>query len=385
MAVYNKSIMNISSLPIVETILLGLLVFSWIIQLSFYIVRVIPLAFYKRKESDLQKQPPTSVIICAKNEAKNLKEFLPTILTQKYEDFEVIVVNDCSEDETELVLAELKLKFPHLYYTNIPLDRKFSHGKKLAISLGIKAAKHEHMVFTDADCKVESDLWLQQIMNGFSNPSKDIVLGFGGYEKRRGFTNLLVRYDTFFAAIQYLGYALSGKPYMGVGRNLAYKKTLFNKNKGLQSHIHIASGDDDLFISETADKKNTAVVIHPKAHTLSIPPLTLRKWKDQKSRHLTTATHHKKSIQFSLLLEISSRLILLSVAIYLILINTFVIITTLAIVSKFTIQLFLWRKIAKQLEQGKLYWSVLIFDWLHPVMLLWAFLANTRRNKKRWK
>lgn len=377
--------MNLLALPLVETVLLGILIFSWIIQLLFYLIRVTPLAFYNKKEGDYQKYPPASIIICAKNEASNLREFLPSILNQKYADFEVIVVNDCSEDETELVLAELKLEFPHLYYTNIPLDRKFSHGKKLAISLGIKAAKHEHMVFTDADCKAESDLWLQKIMSGFSNPTKEIVLGFGGYEKRKGFTNLLVRFDTFFAAIQYLGYALSGKPYMGVGRNLAYKKGLFNKNNGLQSHMHIASGDDDLFISETANKKNTTVVIHPKAHTLSVPPLTLRKWKDQKSRHLTTATHHKKSIQFSLLIEVSSRLILLFVGIYLILINTFAIIAALAIVSKFTIQLILFRKTAKQLEQGKLYWSVLIFDWLHPIMLSWAYLANTRRNKKRWK
>jgi len=377
--------MNLHALPIIETSLLGLLILSWIIQNLFYITRVAPLAFFKKNEGALKEHPPVSVIICAKNEANNLRKFLPSILNQKYKDFEVVVVNDCSEDETELVLAELKLEFPHLYYTNIPLDRKFSHGKKLAVSLGIKAAKHEHMVFTDADCKAESNLWLQEMMEGFTNPSKEIVLGFGGYEKRKGFTNLLVRYDTFFAAIQYLGYALSGKPYMGVGRNLAYKKSLFNKNNGLQSHMHIASGDDDLFISETANKKNTAVVIHPEAHTTSVPPVSLRKWKDQKSRHLTTATHHKKSIQFSLILEICSRLILLSVGIYLILINTFVIIAALAIASKFTIQLLLWRKSAKQLDQGKLYWSVLIFDWLHPIMLLWAYLANTRRNKKQWK
>lgn len=377
--------MNLHALPIIETSLLGLLILSWIIQNLFYITRVAPLAFFKKNEGALKEHPPVSVIICAKNEANNLRKFLPSILNQKYKDFEVVVVNDCSEDETELVLAELKLEFPHLYYTNIPLDRKFSHGKKLAVSLGIKAAKHEHMVFTDADCKAVSNLWLQEMMEGFTNPSKEIVLGFGGYEKRKGFTNLLVRYDTFFAAIQYLGYALSGKPYMGVGRNLAYKKSLFNKNNGLQSHMHIASGDDDLFISETANKKNTAVVIHPEAHTTSVPPVSLRKWKDQKSRHLTTATHHKKSIQFSLILEICSRLILLSVGIYLILINTFVIIAALAIASKFTIQLLLWRKSAKQLDQGKLYWSVLIFDWLHPIMLLWAYLANTRRNKKQWK
>ena len=128
--------MNIIALSLGEKILLGTLIFSWLTQLSFYIRRVVPLAFYKQKESDFKNQTPASVIICAKNEANNLREFLPSILTRVYPDYEVIVVNDCSEDDTELVLAELKLKYPHLYYTNIPLDRKFSHGKKLAISLG---------------------------------------------------------------------------------------------------------------------------------------------------------------------------------------------------------------------------------------------------------
>ena len=377
--------MNIITLPITEKVLLILLFFSWLVQLTFFLKRVLPLAFYKQKEGNIQAYPPVSVIICAKNEAENLRKFLPTILNQDYPDFEVIVVNDCSEDETESVLAKLKLEHPHLYSTNIPLDKIFSHGKKLAISLGIKAAKHDYMAFSDADCKAESDKWLQQIMGGFSDPSKEIVLGFGGYEKQKGFTNLLVRYDTFFAAIQYLGYALSGKPYMGVGRNLAYKKSLFTKNNGLQSHIHIASGDDDLFISETATKNNTAVVIYPTAHTTSVPPRTLREWKDQKSRHLTTATRHKKRIQFSLLLEISSRIILLSIAIYLIFFNIFALLATFAIVSKFMIQLFLWKKAAKQLNQGNLYWSVLFFDWFHPIILLWAYSGNIRRNKKRWK
>ena len=377
--------MNIITLPITEKVLLILLFFSWLIQLTFFLKRVLPLAFYKQKEGNIQAYPPVSVIICAKNEAENLRKFLPTILNQDYPDFEVIDNNDCSEDDTESVLAKLKLEYPHLYSTNIPLDKIFSHGKKLAISLGIKAAKHDHMAFTDADCKAESDKWLQQLMGGFSDPTKEIVLGFGGYEKKKGFTNLLVRYDTFFAAIQYLGYALSGKPYMGVGRNLAYKKSLFTKNNGLQSHIHIASGDDDLFISETATKNNTSVVIYPTAHTTSVPPHTLREWKDQKSRHLTTANHHKKRIQFSLLLEISSRIILLSIAIYLIFFNIFALLATFAIVSKYMIQLFLWKKAAKQLNQGNLYWSVLFFDWFHPIILLWAYSGNIRRNKKRWK
>ncbi|ASB48106.1 glycosyltransferase [Alkalitalea saponilacus] len=379
--------MDFSSASTTELIISGLFVISWFIQLWFLLVRIRPLAFHSLPaiQTEATNTKPVSVIICAKNESENLEKFLPKVLTQEYPEFEVIVVNDCSEDDSEMVLARLKEKYPHLYYTNIPVDRKFSHGKKLALTIGVKAAKNNHLVLTDADCYPTSEKWLSGMMQGFKE-GKEIVLGVGTYEKQSGFANLLTRYDTFVTAIQYLGYALSKKPYMGVGRNLAYKKELFVKNNGVKSHSHILSGDDDLFVQSVANKHNTEIIINPEAQTISTPPGNLSGWRRQKARHLTTAPYYKGSIKRALFSDLITRQILIAFTILLIIFNTFAIIAAGLFLFMFVIRLLFNRNISIKLAQGRLHWWMLIFEFIHPWYLLWAQLANLfSRKKSKWK
>ena len=203
--------------------------FSLIGIVIYYMISVLPLA--KFKSSHLQssdKQEPVSVIICAKNEDDNLTEFLPKVLMQNYPEFEVIVVNDCSFDNTENVIDEFAKIFPNLKKITIKEDEYYKHGKKFAIMVGIKGSKYENLVFTDADCYPADENWLSEMSKGFTE-SKEIVLGYGSYRKESGFLNKLIRFDSFMIALNYLSAALKGKAYMGVGRNLAYKKSLFYK------------------------------------------------------------------------------------------------------------------------------------------------------------
>ena len=229
-------------------------------------------------------QPPVSVIIAAKNEAENLQRFLPEILEQDYPDFEVIVVDDGSEDYTGQVLESFKKQFSHLRTTYIKPDNHFKHGKKLAVTVGIKAAKNDYFVFTDADCGVSSKNWLKLMSRNFKENT--LVLGFGGYEKQSSFLNKLIRYDTTQIAILYFSKAISEKPYMGVGRNLAYTKSLYEQVKGFSSHYHIPTGDDDLFVNEAADFATTGIETNPDSFTFSVPPKSFKEWRRQKSRHL---------------------------------------------------------------------------------------------------
>ncbi|MCL2073582.1 MAG: glycosyltransferase [Marinilabiliaceae bacterium] len=338
------------------------------------------------QHSETQFTPHVSVIICAKNEEENLTNFLPSVLTQDYPNYQVVVVNDSSEDNSELILAQFKSKYSHLYYTNIPIDKKFSHGKKLAISIGVKAATHNYLVFTDADCKPASNKWLETMVQGFKPEGKEIVIGFGGYLKQKGITNLIIRYDTFFTALQYMGFAFSGKPYMGVGRNLAYKKDLFIKNDGLKSHLNILSGDDDLFVKETATKQNVSIVTNPDAHTISVPHKTLNHWRLQKARHLTTAHLYNFSVKSELILEPISREIFWFMIFYMIISNTFALVSIGFLIVNYLIKILIWKKIAKILNQGKLYWSLLLFDFIHPWILLWAFFSKRKGTKiRKWK
>lgn len=239
-------------------------------------------------------------------------------MNQRYRDFEVIVVNDASEDDSLMVLAQLKTEFPQLYYTSIPIDRKFSHGKKLAITVGIKAAKHEHLVFIDADCAPVSDKWLSEIASKYGD-KKHLVIGYGKYAKRRGFLNFFIRYETFFNAVQYFGYAVALRPFMGVGRNLSYTKTLYDTSSKFRNNLKILSGDDDMFVSEVGTRANTAICFSPAAHTISEPKTTWGDWMEQKARHLTTAPLYPKSIKLMLGLEVFTRQLLFLMSLFMLL------------------------------------------------------------------
>jgi biofilm PGA synthesis N-glycosyltransferase PgaC len=260
-----------------------------------YLLHYLPVSRFKTVRLNAEEHtPPVSVIICAKNEDENLTEFLPKVLTQEYPDFEVIVVNDCSYDNTENVIDEFAAIFPNLRKANIKEDPYYKHGKKFAMLVGIKAAKHNCLVFTDADCYPSSSGWLKQMAAGFT-PEREIILGYGAYEKQKGLLNRLIRFDTFSIAVQYLSSAIKNNPYMGVGRNLAYKKDLFFRERGFSKHYHINSGDDDLFVNHVGTSGNTNVCVDKEAITYSKPKRTFKQWNIQKLRHLTTAPLYSRA------------------------------------------------------------------------------------------
>jgi cellulose synthase/poly-beta-1,6-N-acetylglucosamine synthase-like glycosyltransferase len=279
-------------LPELLSIVAGL---AFLLIIINYLLNYLPASMLKNGHIEKgTTNVPVTVIICARNEDHNLAEYLPLVLKQDYPEYEVVVVNDCSNDNTGNVVDELARTYPKLRKADIKEDAYYKHGKKFAVLVGIKSAKYNHLVFTDADCYPVSDQWLKQLAGGFTD-KREIVLGYGAYIKEEGMLNSLIRYDTFAGAVQYFSGALRKRPSMGVGRNLAYTRDLFFNNKGFASHYHLRSGDDDLFVNETATSTNTNVCIQSDAVTLSRPKKTFREWRLQKARHLTTAPHYNAS------------------------------------------------------------------------------------------
>jgi len=355
------------------------------IQLYYYFFVFLKLSAATSKEIDVPKKlPPVSVIICAKNEAENLSDHLPAFLQQDYKDYEIIVVNDCSTDHTEDVLMELKTRFNHLRYTSIPINKKFQHGKKLAVTVGIKAAKNEHLLFSDADCYPISDQWIKHMISNYSEQT-EIVLGIGRYIRKKGILNTIVRYETLFTAMQYISFALKGKPFMGVGRNLSYKKDLFFKNKGFASHLKVLSGDDDLFINEVANKVNTGIALSQDSHTVSIPPANWPEWFKQKKRHLSTGKYYKPSARRMLGFEYSSRILFYSSFIFLLFHGpwNFPVLTIgiLLIIVKGSIV----KLVMNRLNEQDLLLSSLLLDIFMPIVLFILSLANIIRPREpKW-
>lgn len=239
-----------------------------------------------------------SVIVCARDEAENIQKNLPGVLVQEYPmQHEVLLVDDNSADETKYLIEQFLQTFPGLKYLGLKQEAKLIVGKKFPLSMGIKTARYEKVLLTDADCVPASEHWAKWMFRAF-NEKVDIVLGYGAYHKRPGMLNKLVRFETFHSALQYFSFALAGMPYMGVGRNLSYRKSVFMKNKGFSSINMIPSGDDDLFINQVATAKNTAIVYHPDSHTLSEAKSNFSDWVRQKYRHYSTTKYYKKKHRF---------------------------------------------------------------------------------------
>ena len=228
---------------------------------------------------------PVSVIVCAHDEEQNLRELLPLLLNQNHPEFELIFVNDRSNDGTYDWLLEETKKHPNFKMVNVANKPEHVNGKKFALTLGIKAAKYDWVLLTDADCRPASNEWIRQMAASFTDQSH-AVLGYSPYQPQQGLLNSFVRFETVITAIQYFSFALMGSPYMGVGRNLAYRKNLFIQNKGFSQHLEVTGGDDDLFINRFAEGGKVAVAIRSTALTISKPKTTWREFWQQKIRHL---------------------------------------------------------------------------------------------------
>ncbi|RCH56434.1 transmembrane glycosyltransferase [Mucilaginibacter hurinus] len=264
----------------------------FISQLYYLVSNHSKLAYYKPLRDLRKVNIPISVIIAARNEEANLKANLPLILAQDYPDFEVVVVNDCSSDGSDLYLLGLQANHPQLKIVTVTEHPRFKTGKKFALTMGIKAASHEHLLFTDADCAPATHNWIARMAVNFTTKAQ-IVLGYSPFYKTGGLLNTFSRFETIKTAVSYLSAALKGDPYMGIGRNMAYTKTLFFSNKGFASHMHVMAGDDDLFVNQNATADNTIIEIHPDAFMFTAAKTTLRGWFRQKTRHMGVGKLYK--------------------------------------------------------------------------------------------
>lgn len=291
------------------TVLFYIFVAVAVIQICYYF-SFLSFALYQNSKKETTTFP-ISVLVCAKNEAENLKKLIPHLQSQKYSNFELVIINDASTDDTRSIIEKFQEKDSRIKIVNVENNEAFWGNKKYALTLGIKAAKHEHLLFTDADCLPSSEYWIQKMSQQFSD-QKSIVLGYGKYESiKYSFVNLLVRYETILTAIQSFSYARLGSPYMAVGRNLAYTKSDFFRVNGFIKHINVRSGDDDLFIKDAATSSNTTISIDPGSFTVSKAPKSFQEWFRQKRRHISTSSHYKAKHKFFLGLFFLSKILIL--------------------------------------------------------------------------
>ncbi len=354
------------------------------IHLFYFLYFFLRLAIYKAGDKAVSQTHPVSVIICARDEAANLAKNLPGSLVQQYRTtHEVIVVDDNSFDDSKYLLEAFEKDFKQLKVVELKQEAKMIPGKKFPLSIGIKTARHEIVLLTDADCVPASENWIEKMQSVYDD-STEIVLGYGAYHKKKGLLNKLIRWETFHTAIQYFSYALAGITYMGVGRNLSYKKTVFFRHKGFTAHNRIPSGDDDLFINMAATKTNTRICIDKESFTLSEPAGSWGQWIKQKTRHYSTGKYYQPLHKF--LLGLYS----LSHFIYYPLLVTCLILCSwqwvlVAFGLRFIIQATVYFYCMKKLDEKDLFaWFWLMDIWMFFYYLIFS-VSLIKKPRTTWK
>jgi len=381
----------------VEWILLGALLLVFLIQLFYYLYYYQGL---KRKSGKIDKgliafeteKKPVTIVICARDHANCLAQNLPSILEQDYPEFQVVVVNDASSDDTENVLVGLAQKYPHLYHTFVPVGVQSVSSKKMAMTIGIKAAKYDLLLFTEPNSVPNSNQWISSMMRHF-NEKCEIVLGFSTYQNVKGLCKYLISYDTLFSAMQFMGYSETGKPYMGLGSNLAYRKELFFRNNGFASHLNLKSGDDDLFIGEVANASNTSIEVSPEAKILMNSTSIWKQWKDQRINHISTFSYNKPGTRFRTAIELISRFVFYGLFTTLLILGILQLniplmaFAALLFLIRYGIQIHVVNKSAKCFQEMRFYFSIPLYDILIPLLNIrfWIYLLFHKENSYTWR
>lgn len=365
-------------------ILFGLFVLCALVQLLFLVFHQSSMLWKMKPADESTPLPAVSVIVCARNEEDNLHQHLPKILNQDYPEFEVIVVNHQSTDDSRYILHAFKQEHPRLRVVEIAKNEHLGLGKKLPLSVGIKGAKHEHLILTDADCEPASNQWLKLMAQGFAK-GKELVVGYGPYERTKGLLNRLIRFDTAYSAMNYLGSGRIGMGYMSVGRNFGYTKSIYESVDGFKSHYSVLSGDDDLFFQQVAKRGNHTICIDPDSFCYSEAKDTWESWVLQKERHLSASTHYKVikklllgTYPLTLLILLLSFVTLLSEYPYPWL--------TLSIFSG--VVLLKWILQARcfvRLKEKSLAWAIPLFELVHFIIIPFLLFKSAQTKKRTWR
>lgn len=364
--------------------LLCLFIVVILVQFLYYVVFYGKFSFAKPQTST-PKRIPISVIVCAKNEEENVKNFVPILAEQNYPDYEIVLIDDASSDETLEVFEAFEKQYANIKLVKVANNEAFWGNKKFALTLGIKAAKNEYLLFTDADCYPKSNNWIKEMSAQFTK-EKTIVLGYGAYERIKGsFLNKIIRFETLLTATQYFSWAKLGKPYMGVGRNMAYKREEFFRVRGFMDHMKIRSGDDDLFINQASNEQNTTICFAPESFTYSKPKTTFKEWFTQKRRHVATAQHYKSFDKIQLGIFYGTQLLFLILPIILLAFQFQWIVVTSLIGFRY---LFTWLSLGfaagKLKEKDVMYWYPII-EIILIVTQLNVFITNMFSKPVHWK
>lgn len=325
-----------------------------------------------------------SVIVVANNEFDSLQQLIPSLLAQEYPNFEIILVDDRSYDGTYDHFRNLALTESRLKFLRVDEVHEASNAKKFALTLAIKAAKNEYVLFTDADCAVSSPKWISFMVSSFYAPKK-IMLGVSPYLQEKTFLNKLIQYETGLTSSNYLSFALLGIPYMGVGRNMAYQRQLFLDTKGFHPFNRINGGDDDLFLQKIASADNTAICVEKETFVYSTPKKTWLEWFEQKKRHYSVSKFY--TIKSKILLGLYHTSLFLSYILFFALLfsQEFRLYSSIVFLVRLGVFWFLGVKLFDKLASKTAWYLFPVLEMIHGFILVVLGLIGLKSKEVKWK
>lgn len=352
-----------------------------LIYILYYFFSIIHLPLYP----DKYNFQPVSIIIATHNQYENLKKLIPALLQQNYHKFELVVVNDRSSDETYDYLKGKSEMYPnalkvlHIEDTPGKLD-----SKKYALTLGIKAASYENLLFTDADCMPVNKNWILNMTASLSEECQ-VCLGISEYEKKPGLLNAYIRFETFLVALFYTSFAHRKCAYMGVGRNMAYTKSYFYDNKGFHPFVDVIGGDDDLFVNKTSGKTKVGISLAPESKTISVPKSTWKSWYIQKIRHFSVSKHYTTSSKMRLVGYFMSLFLMITAIVAMALYRVPYFEVAMGLLLLRIILYTVAASAFKKVTEFKVSWiSILLFEYLYLLHVTYFGIVASVVKKVRW-
>ncbi len=382
----------VTQFTLTDWLLHGGLFFFFLVQLLFYLIVYRRPYRYEKQRTEIlvadDQLPGVSVIITSKNDAEELKKNLPYVLEQDYPNFEVIVVNSGSTDETDTVLKAAQQVYPHLYHTYVPPGADTVNEKKLALTLGIKAAKHEILLFTEAYCKPCSTRWIREYGKEFTK-GRDLVLGYSRLSLAPDVPiRRFIRFDNLMHQLNFLSMAIAGKPYTAMGRNLAYKKSLFFERKGFSPILHIDGGEYDLFINRVARDKDAGVVLSRSSMTETNVVDRFFTWRSLKSSYVYTKQFYRglaaQLFRWETLSMYAFYLLFLTVGIASLATGNLIALAAccLLFLCRLAVQLIVINKNSQLLDGKRYHLNLLLFDLSRPISNGLLKIYANRRNRR---
>lgn len=366
--------------PFSLLVIISLLLF---IQVYFYLYYFLKINSHKIIEfkSDYNS---VSIIVCAHNELENLRVLIPSLLEQNYHKFEVIIVNDRSTDGSWYYLEDVKKTNPKIKVVHVEETKSEMDYKKYALTLGIKAASNEFLLFTDADCLPVQKNWILSMQSCFDDKT-DFVLGISQYTKKATFLNFFIQFETLYTAIQYISFAIRKQPFMGIGRNISYRKSVFLENKGFQPYMYVTGGDDDLFVNRLANKENTVVNFSIDSQTISYPKETWKEYFAQKRRHLSVGKYYNFASKFKIFLLNFSHIFFYCFFVISLFFDDIIMFSMTLLSLRLIIVLVIIASCAKKFRYQISILKAIIFDLLYPIVYIWVGTIALFTKKVRWK